>query len=625
MMRRQAWVLMAICAIALLGGRVTAAHATDPSTGDPVIGAVGDTACAPEDASFNGGAGQAYNCGEVRTSAQMESDHTIDVLLGLGDYQYGCGDPAEYALSYTPSWGFFNQMIDPAVGNHEYNTTTNSATGTPCPDANGSAQDYFNYFGASARPATNGHYSFNLGAWHLIALNGNCNDTGVGGCNASSAQTQWLTADLAANTQPCIMAYWHQPRWTATSSNNSTYAAWWNLLYASHADVVLNGHIHTYARFDQLNPSGAVDPNGIREVIVGTGGESLQSASASANPKPLANFRSFGYLRMVLHPTGYDAQFIIASGAVKDTFSGTCHGSSAPPKALTISQTAPDAVQADSGATYNVTITNPGTSPQTNVTLTDNAPANAQSVSLTPSSGTCTGSGTGPYTCNVGTLAAGGSATVTVNATPILPPTAVNVTAAQSDQTSQITNSKVVTVTGAPATSYVAVTNLGFAAAAPSLAIGNVLQWSFVGPGQHSATDSTSGLGFFPDTGLVSPVAFRQTTLAAAGAYTFTDTATGNTIKLNVPMQAAPTTGSVTTPFTLTWASAAPPTGYAEDVQVEYPGTSTWVTLFKATTATSGTFVPNKGTGSYHFRARFRSTVNSGASSYTANTTITIS
>jgi uncharacterized repeat protein (TIGR01451 family) len=625
MMRWQVWILAGIAAIALFGGQVGTAHATDPTTGDPVIAAVGDMACAPEDADFNGGAGEASNCGEVRDSAQMETDPTIDMLLGLGDYQYGCGDPAEYALSYTPSWGFFNNIIDPAAGNHEYNTLTNSATGTPCPDTNTAGQDYFNYFGAPSRPATAGHYSFNLGSWHLIALNAQCSGIGVGGCGASSPQTQWLAADLAANTQPCILAYWHQPRWTATSSNNSTYAAWWNLLYASHADLVLNGHIHTYARFAQLNPSGAVDPNGIREVIVGTGGESLQAASASANPKPVANFRSFGYLRMVLHPTGYDAQFIISTGAVKDTFSGTCHGSSAPPAALTISQTAPDVVQADASATYNVTIANPGTSPQTNVTLTDNAPANSQSVSLSPSSGTCAGMGTGPYTCNVGTLAPGGSATVTVNATPILPPTAVNVTAAQSDQTAQVTNSKVVTVTGAPATSYVAVTNLGFLTPAPAIAVGNTVQWSFVGPGSHTATDKTTGLGLFPDTGLVAPVAFRQVVFSAAGAYTFTDTATGDTIKLNVPLAAAPTTGSTTTVFNLTWATAAPPANYAEDVQVEYPKSSSWVSLFKATTATSGTFVPNKGTGSYHFRARFHSTTNSGASAYTANTTITVS
>jgi len=622
--RRRTWILAVLAALALLGGRAGTAHATDPTTGDPVIAAVGDMACAPADPDFNGGAGTASNCGEAADSSQMETDPTIDMLLGLGDYQYGCGTLAEYAQSYGPTWGFFNSIIDPTAGNHEYSTTTNSATGTPCPDPNNAGQDYFAYFGAPARPATAGEYSFNIGKWHLISLNANCSKTNVGGCAANSPQTQWLQSDLAANTQPCTLAYWHQPRWAANGNNPTAYAPWWSMLYAAHVDVVLNGHIHTYARFGLLDPTGASDPaNGIREVIVGTGGESLVSASPTATPAPLVNYRGFGYLRMVLHPTGYDAQFIAANGAVKDTFSGSCHGTTPPPPGLGISQTAPASVQADAGAAYTVTVTNPGTSDQTNVTVTDNPPPNAQSVSATPSSGGC--SGQGPITCNLGTLGPGDSATVTVNATPILPPTAVNVAAAQSDQTSQVTNSKVVNVTGAPNTSYVAVTNLGFSAASPALARGGVLQWSFVGPGSHSATDRTSGLGIFPDTGLVAPVAFRQATYPAAGAYTFTDTATAKTIKLNVPMSVAPASGSTATKFTLTWAAAAPPAGYSEDVQVDPPGSTSWTSIFKATTATSGMYTPTKGSGTYKFRCRFRRTTGTGASAYTTAVSVKVS
>ena len=87
----------AITVVALFGGRTQVAHATDGS-GNPVVAAVGDMACAPADSHFNGGAGQAYNCGEIRTAQQMETDPSIDYLLGLGDYQYGCGTLADRAM-----------------------------------------------------------------------------------------------------------------------------------------------------------------------------------------------------------------------------------------------------------------------------------------------------------------------------------------------------------------------------------------------------------------------------------------------------------------------------------------------------------------------------------------------
>ena len=105
-------------------------------------------------------------------------------------------------------------------------------------------------------------------------------------------------------------------------------------------------------------------------------------------------------------------------------------------------------------------------------------------------------------------------------------------------------SNSVVTVTGAPATSYVGVTNLGFQSPSPAVAIGNTVQWDFLGPGAHSATDKTSGLGLFPDTGLVSPVDFRTQVFHWSGDYTFTDTATNNTLKFDVLPAATPATGS---------------------------------------------------------------------------------
>jgi len=42
-------------------------------------------------------------------------------------------------------------------------------------------------------------------------------------------------------------------------------------------------------------------------------------------PFPQVRLKTYGYLRMVLHPTGYDAQFIDRVGVAEDAFSGTCH------------------------------------------------------------------------------------------------------------------------------------------------------------------------------------------------------------------------------------------------------------------------------------------------------------
>ena len=55
---------------------------------------------------------------------------------------------------------------------------------------------YFGYFGAARRRPDEGDYSFDLGAWHVVALNSECAQ--VGGCTGLP-QERWLRADLAAH------------------------------------------------------------------------------------------------------------------------------------------------------------------------------------------------------------------------------------------------------------------------------------------------------------------------------------------------------------------------------------------------------------------------------------------
>ena len=319
---------MIVAALGIIGATALIplrAIASDPSTDDPVIIAVGDLACDPANPNWNGGAGTPTWCKQGATSNRALADASVDRFVPLGDIQYDCGDAADYEVSYDPTWGRLNSIAEPVVGNHEYKTG-NDVFGTPCPADNTTAANYFSYFGAAAHPATAGHYSFDIGTWHIVVLNANCSKSGVGGCKTWSPQTKWLRQDLAATAQPCIAAAWHQPLWTGIQTGvNASVRAWWTALLAVHADVVLNGHIHDYQRFAPMDAYGNPTAAGLTEYIVGTGGEAQVARKAGLTPYAVAYAKTFGYLRMVLHPAGWSADFVRSDGTVLDSSSGVCH------------------------------------------------------------------------------------------------------------------------------------------------------------------------------------------------------------------------------------------------------------------------------------------------------------
>jgi chitodextrinase len=293
------------------------------SPGDPVIAAAGDIACDPTDSKFNGGAGKSDGCRQKYT-ADLIVGQGYSAVLALGDNQYYCGGYNAFLQSYDKSWGQLKALTYPAVGNHEYLTSG----GTDCNSANAGAAGHFKYFGAAAGLPGQGYYSFDIGTWHLIMLNTTCSQ--AGGCGSTSPQGKWLRADLAAHTNVCTLAFWHIPLFSSGGRASSNSKSFWDALYAANADVVLTGHDHIYERFAPQTPSGAPDPlRGIREFVVGTGGSNWTSISSVKPNSEVRNDRSFGILRMTLHPTSYDWQFVPAAGSTF-TDSGTtqCHGAS---------------------------------------------------------------------------------------------------------------------------------------------------------------------------------------------------------------------------------------------------------------------------------------------------------
>jgi hypothetical protein len=121
---------------------------------------------------------------------------------------------------------------------------------------------------------------------------------------------------------------------------------------------------------------------------------------------------------------------------------------------------------------------------------------------------------------------------------------------------------------------------------------------------------------------LVTYFAFR---FVGAGTYRYEDTGNTKFAFIKVPMKESPTTGHVTTRFTVTWAAGAPPPGYAFDIQIKRPGSLSFVAWKSGVTSTNAHFTPNAGKGTYSFRARLRKLSNSAASGYSPVASIKVS
>lgn len=259
-------------------------------------------------------AGDIVDCtnlsGSEATSKLLDS--MPGTILTLGDNAYPDGSNENFRC-YDKTWGRHKSRTRPTPGNHEYHT----------PHAAG----YFNYFGEAAGDPADGYYSFDLGSWHIIALNSQCDE--VDGCRKGSPQEQWLAQDLKKSHANCTLAFWHVPLFSTGDEhgNDPEMQDFWKDLYAAGADIVLNGHDHDYERFAPQTPDGVTDPSrGIREFVVGTGGKSQRGF---LKPSPTSEVRSnstFGVLQIRTHERGYDWKFVpIAGGQFTDSGSGACH------------------------------------------------------------------------------------------------------------------------------------------------------------------------------------------------------------------------------------------------------------------------------------------------------------
>ena len=362
-----------------------------PTPQSPVLAAVGDIACQPGSPVESEKASDVCNATNAPTTTPLRAQSATadqieqmqpNLVAILGDEQYQVGRYQDFQGSFDTTYGAFKFLQRPAPGNHEF-YSLHGETGVH-------GEGYFDYYNGyqhspadgsvltdtftNAPPATgtftqprprplgqagpfgtsgDGWYSYDLGAWHIISLNAEC-AVQPGGCDPNgswlASETQWLSQDLDANRASCTLAYWHQPTFTAgnatptpgvlsASPEGAAAATWWQLLYKHGADLVLNGHDHVYARYAPTDPTGKADPrHGIREFIIGTGGESLDAIVPNGNTPNLQASTAdyYGVMKLTLAPNSYSWDFESSlksptapttdPATYSDTGSARCHG-----------------------------------------------------------------------------------------------------------------------------------------------------------------------------------------------------------------------------------------------------------------------------------------------------------
>jgi hypothetical protein len=280
-----------------------------------VIAAAGDIAAAMD--------------GDEKTTADLlhkiHAQTPLKAILMLGDGAYRFARLAEYKKLYEPTWGVpeFKAITYPIPGNHEYLENPSG----------GGYFDYWNGVGAMngrAGERGKGYYSFDIGGWHVVALNSS-EDCKYVGCGEDSDQMKWLRADLAANKSFCTLGMVHNPRFQSGThrGDTPTLQPAWAAMYDAGVDVVLAAHEHNYQQFAPMDKEGKLDrERGIRSFVVGTGGGKdfravFNTARMATEEKRIVN--ESGVMFMTLAARSYEFRWLYADGRVGASGSGDCH------------------------------------------------------------------------------------------------------------------------------------------------------------------------------------------------------------------------------------------------------------------------------------------------------------
>lgn len=265
---------------------------TDPVPVPIVIDAAGDIACAP---------GSRVKPTACQQEAVANAMINPDWVIPLGDLQYPTAT-ATTMKAYRDSWGIWDQIALPVVGNHEYKTT--------------GAVGYYNYWAQQGKNLSKGFQVYNVGnGWTFISVNSVCN---VVNCITEAAA---LDAYFANHFSTCVIVGMHHPRYSSgqhgTTANKGVIALW-QVFVKHQVPLVLSGHEHSYER---RKPVGQTV-----QVIVGTGGGPVDPITPPDAGTVRQIDATFGFLRLSLLPGVWTSEYqsVLPTKDVLDRSAGTC-------------------------------------------------------------------------------------------------------------------------------------------------------------------------------------------------------------------------------------------------------------------------------------------------------------
>jgi methionine-rich copper-binding protein CopC len=287
-----------------------------------------------------------------------------DAWILLGDNAYQNGTDAEYQTNfYNIYQGSLtkNHVLWPAPGNHDYANSSARQADHVIP--------YYDMFtlpsagqAGGISSGTEAFYSYNYGNIHFVALDSYGWETGSTRLyDTLGPQVTWLKQDLAANTQPWTVVYFHHPPYTKGSHNSDTESELINMrervvriLERYKVDLVLNGHSHSYERSYLINghyglestfspathgvstssakyngtsnsctyiKNGTDVVNGIVYAVVGSAGQlGGSTAGYPHDAMYYSDVTNGGTLFFEVENNRLDAKWICADGQIRDNF-----------------------------------------------------------------------------------------------------------------------------------------------------------------------------------------------------------------------------------------------------------------------------------------------------------------